>query len=344
VTKGASSHDDLIISASAIAVAGADGQPARRIRLLPAGTVKLKDGRGPYTCDPARVVAAAKAYWGVEKMPLDYDHQTLSTAMKGGEGTAPASAWIDVNKLTAEADGIYANDVEWTPKAAAAIAGQEYKYFSPLMGVSKAGIVTGLYGGGLTNDPAIGGLTVVAASAFHSSKEPQMDLSALAASLGLPADATLDQILAAQKKQGEKLTAASAALGVKPEATTEEIVAAGTARKVAGEGEVIVPASVFTEMQAQLTDLTGDRVAASVQRGKEAGKITPATEKHMLDWAKRDLKGFEAYLADAPVIVAAGSQPGGEVDPAANFGLDAGELQAAASLGMTPEQYAKGKQ
>lgn len=329
-------------------MAGADGQPLRRIRVLPAGVVKLKDGRAPLRVDPAKVVAAATAYWSPEDMPLDFDHQTLNTITKGGPGgQAPASGWVKTANLSAEADGVYANDIDWTPQAAAAITGKQYKYFSPLMGV-KNGEVTGLYGGGLTNDPAIAGLTRVAASRFHSTKEPEMNLSALAVSLGLPADATLDQILAAQTAQAARLSAASAALGVASDATAEQIAAAGAAlkpdpKKVAGEGDVIVPASVFADMQTRLGALEGDKVAAVVDQAVKDGKIVPASRESMLAWARKDFATFQAYLGTAPVIVAAGSVVTGGApagDPV--LGLTTVQRQAASALGIKPADYAKG--
>lgn len=348
-TKGVS-HEDVIIAASAIPVAGADGKPLRRIRLLPMGAFTLKDGRGPFRVTDLsharRIAAAVQAYWGAEDMPLDYDHQTLATKDSKG-GRAPASAWVKPANVTAEADGVYANDIDWTRPAAARIADKEYRYFSPLMGTTKSGDVTNIYGGGLTNDPAIGGLTTVAASAFHPHKEPEMDTSALAVSLGLAADATLDQILAAQTAQAARLTAASTALGVASDATAEQITAAAAAlkpdaKKVAGEGEVVVPASVFTDLQTRLGALEGDRVAAAVERGRKAGKISPAVEAEMTAWAKRDLSSFEAYLEKAPVIVAAGAQLGGKPAQGADdtFGLTAEEIQAASALGMSLASYA----
>ena len=351
MSKGKSSHEEVIVSASAIPVAGADGQPLRRIRVLPAGVVQLKDGRPSLKVDPKAVVVAAQAYWSPEEMPFDFDHQTLNTITKGGPGgQAPASGWVTPAKLTAEADGVYANDIDWTPEAAAAIVAKKYKYFSPLMGV-KNGVVTGLYGGGLTNDPAIGGLTTIAASRFHPTKDPEMDLSALAASLKLPADATLDQILAAQSDQAARLTAASAALGVAADAPAEQFVAAGAAlktdpAKIAGTGEVIVPASVFADMQTRLGALEVDKVAAAVDAAITAGKIVPASRESMLTWARKDFGTFQSYVSTAPVIVAAGSlikgEPARAVD--ATHGLAPHELAACSAMGMKPEDYAKGKE
>lgn len=346
MSKGAS-HEELIVSAAAVAVAANDGAPAPMIRLLPAGQVKLKDGRGPYMVDPAAVVEATRAYWGGEMMPLDYDHQTLATK-DGKGGKAPASGWIDPAKLEARADGVW-GPPEWTPAAAQHITAKEYRYFSPLFGALN-GPVTKLYGGGLTNDPAIGGLTAIAASRFHPQKEPdEMDLSKLALSLGLPADATLDQIMAAQTLQAERLQAASAALGVTPAATTEEITAAASKlkpdpKKIAGEGELVVPASAWNDTQQRLAQLEDAKIVAIVDQGMADGKFVPASRESMLAWAKKDLPAFEGYLKTAPSIVAAGRQltgKPGEGDPAA--GLTTEELQAASAMGLSAEDYAKNK-
>mgnify|MGYP000394387977 CR=1 FL=1 len=344
VPKGAS-REDLIVCASAVPVAAENGQPLTRIRLLPAGAVKLKDSRGPYQCDPRTVVAAAKAYWGGEEMPLDYDHQTMATAMKGGQGgVAPASAWVKPANLTAEADGVYANDIEWTAAAAAAIQAKEYKYFSPLFAVSKTGQVTGLFGGSLTNDPAIGGLTSVAASRFHPKQEPEMDLAAIAAAVGLAATATEAEIIAAASAQASQLAQLRTTLGAKDGDTFETVVAAA-AKKVAGAGDVIVPASAWQDAQTRLAALEGDKAVAAVDQAIKDGKIVPASRQPMVDWARRDLPKFQEYLATAPVIVGAGSVTSGQApEGSAESKLTADELVAASALGMTAEQYLAGKE
>ncbi|ESQ78504.1 phage protease [Asticcacaulis sp. YBE204] len=352
MSKGAS-HEELIICASAIPVAEG-GRPLTRIRMVPMGEFRLKDGRGPYrvrdVAHAAEIVAAAIRYWNAERMSYDYDHQTLSA--KKYEGTAKASAWIDPAKITAEPDGIYANDVEWTAAAAQAIVDKEYLYFSPLFGASKTGDITNLYGGGLTNDPAIGGLTAIAASRFFQhQQESKMSFARIAAVFpGLGATATEDEVIAAATAQTRQIADLRTAIGAKDGDPHESVVAAAATlkpvdqAKVAGDGQIIVAASAFNDMAARLTQLEHDKIVEVVAAGRKAGKIPPQSEQSMLDWAKADFKAFSKWLETAVEVVPASSNLPGKIpagDPA--LGLSADELVAASALNMTPEEYAKGK-
>lgn len=335
-----------------------DGVVQTRFRVLPIGKIPMRDNRGPFeVTDRAhadRIVAATKAYAGAQDLPIDYDHQTHFAAVQGVGGTAKAAGWV--KGVTAQDDGIYF-DVEWTAPAHAALAAKEYRYVSPLFGHTADGRVTRLFNAGLTNTPAIDDLGAIAAS----QEQPQgksMDLKALAALYGLPETATITEILAAASaaqtaatKAGEDLATASAALGqvrtalgASATATTAELVAAASAAKP--DPSAFAPMSVVTTLQAQVAALSTKNITEIVAAATAAGKIAPAPEQQAwaLDYATKDLAGFERYVAAATAIVTPGPKPKPGFDPAAGVDSLTEEDRVAASIaGVTPEDYLASK-
>ena len=102
-----------IIAAAEVVVA--DNAPARRLKLLPVGVIKMRDGRGPFlirdVAAAERVIAATRAFLGGAAFNFDYDHQTAFGVMPGVGGTGRAAGWCAASDLTAEDDGIYANNI-----------------------------------------------------------------------------------------------------------------------------------------------------------------------------------------------------------------------------------------
>ncbi|CAN5361361.1 phage protease [soil metagenome] len=332
-----------------------DGKVPTRIKLLPMGAIEMRDGRGPYRirdmAHAQQVVAATQAFFGSADMPGDRDHQMLHAVKPGVGGTAPATAWVKTANLTAEADGIYANDVTWTDAAAAQIEAREYRYISPLfMAAKDGGDVIHLKNFALVNIGAID-LPAIAASLDDSTKEENhMELTALAALLGLAADSTAEQVAAAigdLKKAPASTSAIAIAAGLAETAGVEEIAAAVTTLKAAGEPDPAkyVPLSQFTDVTAQLGKLNGERaereVAAAMAPG--VGKVTPAMKAWALDYFVKDEAGYKSWLAAAPQIVAAGSiledrKPGEQCTT-----LTADEVAACAAIGMSHEDFLKAK-
>lgn len=132
-------------------------------------------------------------------LDIDYDHK-----MHSGE----AAGWI--KQAEARPDGLWGL-VEWTPKAKDQIASRAYKYFSPEFVDEwkhpKSGVVYQdvLNGGGITNRPYLKDILPLNLSEYMQAGENNEgsrtvnpdQLKELAKLLGLPEDATGDQILGA---------------------------------------------------------------------------------------------------------------------------------------------------
>lgn len=328
--------------------AGADGV---WLRLLPAGTFMLRDGRGPYDAGgPAElqaIVDRTTKYAAATELMVDYDHQAVFGAVPGVGGRAEAAGWI--GKLEARVDGIYGL-VRWTAEAAAKIAAQSYRYLSPLFSATQAtsGRVGRLLNVGLVNMPALD-LAAVAASQLLTEKEPQMN--AIARALGLADGASETAILAALNDRDTRLATAA---GVKVGSAFDDVlkavaasvaglaaVATAAGLQVGASSDQVVaamaksaPMELVTELQATvktLTDtITGNEVEGLVTAAIKEGKITPANEAWARTYAKADVAGFKAFVANAPVLTKV--QLGDAAQVAAAHQLDANTVAARARV------------
>jgi phage I-like protein len=341
------------IAAAASVEVVSDGEPKKRIQLLPLGKIVLRDGRGPFTMskeDAHAVVATTRNRAGKTDMMVDYDHQSFYGAVEGVGGQAPAAGWIDPATLAVEDDGIWGT-VEWTAAADAKIRAKEYRYLSPLFSHHPTTLaVTAIQNAGLTNTPAIDDLVAVA-SADLSVGQPEnpMPLELIAAAAGLAPTATEAEIVTkvtALAGTAAALVAAGQKLGLQADASADEVVVAASAKpdpaKFAPTTEV---ASLKGEVEQLKTDALNTKVAASVAGALTARKISPSLESWATKTATKDFAGWEDFLSGAPVLVAAGEQFAHMQDPPKpeHHGLTADELKVAASMNLTAEEYAAAK-
>jgi phage I-like protein len=141
---------DSTETAGAPAFLAGASSTAQWVELLKLGAFRGRDGRGPYRLDdPDAVIQASNAARMTAGIPIDYDH-AIDLAAPGG-APAPAAGWI---KELAVRDSAIWGRVEWTSRAASAIASHEYRYISPVFQYSPAdGHVIRLLRAGLTNNP-----------------------------------------------------------------------------------------------------------------------------------------------------------------------------------------------
>lgn len=149
--------------------------------------------KGTFKLDTPGAAAIMAAYekHGAE-LAIDYEHQTFESAKNGQ--AAPAAGWF---KPESRADGIYATNVRWTPRAAEMLRNREYRYFSPTFEVDKANRITRLLPLALTNFPASRDQQALIAASEASARrsiqimESKMHIGTL---IGLKDDASEDQI------------------------------------------------------------------------------------------------------------------------------------------------------
>lgn len=316
-------------------------KPGAEVQLFPAGVFRSRDGR-PHGLSGWRIDAAI-ARRVIElaeqrKTPfvIDYEHQTLYAETSGNP--APAAAWF--KKLEwREGDGLYAVDVEWTAKASAMIAGDEYRYLSPVFKFDKhTGEVTELLMAAVTNNPAIDGIADVAAARYlHQPHEEAKPVDEeLLKMLGLAADATPEQVRAAVQALMDKV------------AKTEGDLAALRAQASNPDPEKYVPVAALKELQGQVAALSiqirNSEVDQLVAAGLEDGRLLPTMEGWARDLGKKDVAALRSYLDSAQPIAALTVQQTSSKRPSqGDSRLTEEEMAVCRLMGQTPEEFLKAK-
>ena len=318
--------------AAAIEVVGADGAVKTEFTAIPFGDpIKGRDGRiwRMKGADHAtRVLAATLANLGGVDMALNYDHQPELAVASGAGGTAPASGWVKAMRVSDQ--GIHVT-VEWTPKAAAALAAREYRYISPSFQFDKvSGDVTRLNNIALTNNPNFDLPALAHAEQRQSGEADPMKtialaVTALCAALALkPEDLDEAKVLAAidQLKSGKdgaetSLAAVRAGLGVADDADQATVLASLDTVKKAGAPDPakFVPKQGYDDLAARLAKIEDDRVLASVDAAVAAGKIAPSMKDWAIGLGKSDEQALAAFIAKAPAFDGA-AQLRGDPKPA----------------------------
>lgn len=336
-----------LCQAVALPVAGNGGAP-EWVHLLPAGTIKTIDGRGPYRMpDNVEAFAAASLAAAGGQLVLDENHATDIAAPNGAP--SPARGWIKA--LAARADGIW-GEVEWTPEGKMlAGEGRAYRFISPVITHTEDGLVTGLLRASLVNRPNLRGL-----AALHQEGSDMDLLAKLREALGLAADADEAAILAAiTKLKGGTETALQSALtpiakaaGLKDNADQATILGAVTrlaevGTKAAGD--------VVTALQAELTDIVGkfnalqtsvasDKAATFIDGEIRKGRVgVKANRDHYIAMHAVDPARVEKEIGGLPIlngtVLSVTPPPGkdGEVS------LNAAQVDAAKALGIPLDKY-----
>lgn len=312
------------------------------VQLLPAGTFRGRDGRGPYALsDPAAVVAATRAI--DMDLPIDIDHQA-EFAPKGT--LVPAAAWI--KEVEARDDGVWGR-VEFTQAAAEKVKAKEYRYLSPVFQFKRGtGEIFRIIRATLTNYPNLA-LTAIASQGANMKDL----LKTLAALFGLPEDADAaaveahaQQLVTEAAGHGTHLGGIAKALGlaegVKPEAIA---TAAADLRTRGGKPDPakFVPFDQFEALQTSFntfrTGVEGEQATAKVEAAMTAGKLAPALKDWALELATADPAKFDTFVASQPVLLAPGG--GGGQPPKGGDGLTGEELAACSMLGVSVEDFKK---
>lgn len=177
----------------------------------------------------------------------------------------------------------------------------------------------------------------------------------LAKLLGLPEDATEEQLEAALKACVEENTALKE--GQQPPADTQVVAnkavcellglkAGAAADDVSAKimelkGGIIDGVNIVEELKVLKAETTKRAADTAVTLALKAGKITPAQKEWATSYALSDPKGFGSFVEKAPQIV-----PMGEIemeDPKAlkNDTLDEATLLACKQLGISAEDVKK---
>lgn len=229
------------------------------LHLVPAGTFRGVDGRGPYRLTNAQAVIHASMADG--KLPLDENHAIDLAAPKGEP--SPARAWIVA--MEARDDGIHGR-VEWTGPGQQLMSDRAYKGISPAFLHSRDGVVSRVLRASLTNTPNLTQL----ATLHHQQETTGMDLAAVRKALGLPEAADEAAILAAITANaqaiathGQQLARIAQAAGLDAATAPDALVTALQTQQRAGDADL---AGKVVALQTELATLQ----QATARRNAEA--------------------------------------------------------------------------
>lgn len=292
------------------------------IMLLPASDeVVGLDGRRWRNSSPARVIDAFRER-GLD-LVIDWEHASETRALAGER--SPAAGWIKDMELRG---GAVWGRVAWTEQGRADIEAGAYRYISPSFDFSRSTTdIVRLTSVGLVHAPNLPALPAL-------NREEPMDLKALCRELGLPETASLDDVLAAVRRQKTDLDSA------RNRAETPDITRfvprsdydAAVNRAVNAEGKLL---------EIEKTALTAD-VDALIDQGKKDGKISPATESFYRAQC-RDRAGVDAlreFLKAAPKVLDPASS-GTDKDPPAKGALTEEDRAVCRQMGFTEDEFLK---
>lgn len=358
---------------------------AGSVQLLPLGEFAAKDGRPGtlenVTCQAwkltreraEKIVAAFAAR--KNDLLIDYEHATLFK--KGTGDVAPAAGWASAFVL--KDDGLHAEPVEWTPRAAKMIDDKEIRYSSPVFSFDPTtGDVLDISMCAITNDPALDGMAELQAAltrmgvpteatqalsqTITTDTETAMDelLERIRWFLNLPIAATVEDIIAELDKLKAKLTEAQQAaasfdlLSYFESAGNDASQVAALSQEVATlrtqsapDPAKFVPIASLTAAHNKIAELsvqlqgnaTEGVIAAAAKEGRLLGEAD-------IEWARAFAKQHGAAAlqgalsARAPIAALSGTQTGGKPPVgSAKAALSAEEQAAATFFGQSAETY-----
>ena len=311
--------DFFILKGDKVELAGAP----ETISVLPLGHVVSSKGEFDVDEESFHAMKAQIAQRGVD-LVVDYEHQTL----KGVE--APAAGWVKELKLEG---GFIKAVVEWTGRGAEYLKNKEYRYLSPVVNVRKSdNKATGLHSLALTNTPAIENMTAIVNSDNFEGGQTNMDISKkLAKLLGLPEDATEEQIEAALEACLCEL------LGLKAGAATADV----SAKIMELKRGIVDGVNVVEELKALKTQNAKRDADEAVILALKAGKITPAQKEWATSYALSDPKGFDSFVEKAPQVVPMGEIELGDTKALKADQIDDATLLACKQLGISVDDIKK---
>ncbi|WP_086644607.1 phage protease [Acetobacter sp. DsW_063] len=300
-------------------VGSADTAP-EWIHLLPAGEFRGADGRGPYRVENANALILHSMQSG--KLLLDENHAADRAAVTGG--SAPAAGWIV--ELQSRDDGIWGR-VDWTSVGSDMVAGHLYRGVSPAFATDARGSVTRIARASLTNLPNLD------LTHLHSSQteNTRMDRAEVARLLGLPADATENDVTQAltRARDGLSLHARAAELAGVPATSGAEAIVTGLRARQEG---------VSTHAQQQIEGLR-TQIEQLTKAGSAAWVEAKGRERVISDQLRDELVTLHAQNPDLAEKIVSGLVP----VPDANVVMhtQGGAARATTQGGVAAELLAK---
>lgn len=263
----------------------------------------------------------------------DYEHQTLT-----GD-KAPAAGWVKAMRYD-DGVGIMAK-VDWTEAAANHIKAREYRYFSPVFDVRKSDLrVVGLHSVALTNTPKTNNQQpIVAKHSADAADGGSTMLKKLIAKLGLPEDATEEDVIAkigelsAKKQERFEVVAKDVLTALDLEEGSDVSTVVATIHAMNQTSKTMVSKTEFDALSKKLLDRDVNEIVA---KAMAEGKITPDQKDWATKYATNDMDGFTLFVSKAVPVVPLDKLPGKTKEANSPAG-DETTMTIAASMGLSAD-------
>ncbi|MFH2124934.1 MAG: phage protease [Pseudomonadota bacterium] len=342
------------------------------VLLLRAGTSSTIDGV-VYQVDDVAMNSMIREFQANQlDVVIDYEHQSL----KGDK--APAAGWI--KDLEARQDGLWArvewtptaheHIANREYRYMSPVFWKETKSDRPVILANAA----------LTNNPRIRDYPPIANNSGGIAMNLLQKLIGLFGLASTAGDeevvAQVNGMVSANTAMSKALSGLAKLVGLDdkagPEKVAEQVTQEVNKAKAAGGDKVLIPNSVLSILDLPVTagenEVTGaiqglkagsgqhadllqeinalkdrdaERTAQDlVDGGMKVGKLIPNQRDWALEYAKKDPKGFEAYLNKAPKVVPVSGLPGGPASQGA-AAADAVQREVNSKLGLSEDDFKK---
>lgn len=276
--------------------------------------------------DKSRVAVMASVEDYGNQFCIDYGHAMFVPK----PGTDPADAYKAAGwfKPAVRNGALWATEVTWTPKAAAAIAAREYRYVSPAFHHGPDGEVEELINVGLTNIPATKQMTPLVASQTQSEPVPMEKLIALLALTSKATEADIAVEVSALKSTHVAL------LAVTGKGSQSEALGVIAAWKAGAEQTEALSARLASmELASRKAEVT-----ALITAAVKEGKVAPAQVASLSQVGDRDPEWLKAFLGASVAVLPKATREPASATAVATLSQD--EMKMAKLFGHKPEDVA----
>ncbi|GLQ20497.1 phage protease [Algimonas porphyrae] len=312
--------------------------------ILPAGEIlELRDNRVYRNPDPDALVAAYNA--DPVDIMVDINHCSV-----GSEWGPPAEGWVAQMEVR---DGAIWGLIDWTDRGLNVLQARHYRYLSPAFSHAEDGEITGFHSVGLVNSPA---MTMPAVARSQADGDPtpkpteslmtEEQLASLREKLGLDADASVDDILAAVAASNEDKPGGGEP-GDPADPANPEGGEAGAGAGVdltdyvpRADYDAVVDRLAETESAGEVSP-SADEVEQVIDQAIAAARIAPSSKDHYVAMCatQAGLDSFRKLVKVSPDLVV--GKPDASLNkPIATAGsLTAAQQQVCRALGVSEEKF-----
>lgn len=262
-----------------------DGELPGEFRIFASGWNTTLKGKFLFDAEAARALMSAYQTHGIDVM-LDLEHLSLDTDSPSFD--PDARGWTRLELRNGE---LWAVGVKWNHDGERRLKEKRQRYISPAFDIDpKTRRITRLINIAITALPATDNLTPLVAASERTSMDPK-----LCEALGLPADATVEQVLAAIAALKAKQDEAMKQIGDAAKKDGEQTPATTTTRAGVGDDVADSLAKDVATLTARLNEVSVREILTA-----NRGKTTPAFERWALKQAPEKVLEVLSVMPELP--------------------------------------------